>query len=280
MAAPRERHLVSRPGGASNVTVKMKLTRPTQMAREDILERLLDTLNSWNWPERGRACEQLGQLGDKRAVEPLIRQLRAREWVAQKAACAALGQLGDLRAVDPLVEFFLKRDWSGMQIPTSHAKTSLAALYAKHGEHADAWLCPEHLIWFEERSLDAHGLTANIFACRQCGQTSRVVPASKVIAVLDSTRETKITWTASVARVNWLRHGSLFDFDQVEIIMAKNREVMQFCIDVRNDTDAFRQPRYQEIECVIAPECELDEITYRNLRQIFGSVSIALIPVQ
>ena len=60
------------------------------------------------------AAEALGQLGDKRAVDPLIKALSDDHYWVRLSAAMALGQLGDKRAVDPLI-MVLSDDYSGVR---------------------------------------------------------------------------------------------------------------------------------------------------------------------
>jgi hypothetical protein len=76
-------------------------------------------------------------------------------------------------------------------------------------------------------------------------------------------------------RVNWLLRRALFDFDSVEIIAASDEEVERFAVQVGNDTDPARQPRYRKMECLIAAGCALSSNTVRVLRQIFGQVTVS-----
>jgi hypothetical protein len=69
--------------------------------------------------------------------------------------------------------------------------------------------------------------------------------------------------------VNWLKRQKLFDFDQVEIVQATDKEVQTFAVQVANDTDTFRQRRYGKVPCVISPECRLSEATLRILKKHF-----------
>jgi len=46
----------------------------------------------------------LGEIGDKRAVEPLIQALKEGNHYLQRAAADALGKIGDSRAVEPLIQ--------------------------------------------------------------------------------------------------------------------------------------------------------------------------------
>jgi HEAT repeat protein len=52
---------------------------------------------------RAEAAKALGQLGDVRAVEPLIAALADDDGAARAEALEALGRLGDPRAVEPLL---------------------------------------------------------------------------------------------------------------------------------------------------------------------------------
>ena len=102
--------------------------------REKKLHRYLSMLESGNSNERWRAADVLGEIGDRRAVQPLIRALDDEyvdvRWKAAKAlgiiderepvlplirsleddnswvrtgAAWALGNIGDPRAVEPLI---------------------------------------------------------------------------------------------------------------------------------------------------------------------------------
>ncbi len=57
------------------------------------------------------AAERLGEIGDRRAVEPLIRALDLTDSPTQCAAIRALVKIGDRRAVEPLIELLEKDCW-------------------------------------------------------------------------------------------------------------------------------------------------------------------------
>ena len=54
-----------------------------------------------------KAAEALGNIGDKRAVEPLISALKYKDRGMRRCAAEALGKIGDTRAIEPLI-FSLK----------------------------------------------------------------------------------------------------------------------------------------------------------------------------
>ncbi len=58
------------------------------------VDELIQQLTSGSWWTRREACEALGALGDRRAVEPLIQRLGDNDRGVRAAACEALGKLG------------------------------------------------------------------------------------------------------------------------------------------------------------------------------------------
>jgi hypothetical protein len=108
--------------------------------------------------------------------------------------------------------------------------------------------------------------------CRCCGQWQRFREVPAVVAVLDRGMKGAETETDSTLRVNWLKRNGMFDFDRVEIIDAADYEVEHFCIDVGNDTDAWRAQRYAGMQVNVATACNLSENTMQVLQSQFGSV--------
>ena len=51
----------------------------------------------------GAATEALGDIKDKRAVEPIIPELQDKDEYMRETAAEALGKLNDSRAVGPLI---------------------------------------------------------------------------------------------------------------------------------------------------------------------------------
>ena len=59
----------------------------------------------------------------------------------------------------------------------------------------------------------------------------------------------------------------------MEIIQATDEEVERFAVQVGNDTDPYREPRYEQMQCSVDPKCQLSENTLRILESIFGPVN-------
>lgn len=76
-------------------------------ARADTVQDRINELNNkevlLGFGARASAAEALGDLGDKRAVEPLIALLKNGDRYERSSAAKALAKLGDKRAVEPLI---------------------------------------------------------------------------------------------------------------------------------------------------------------------------------
>jgi hypothetical protein len=113
----------------------------------------------------------------------------------------------------------------------------------------------------------------NYCGCRTCGQ-SRQFLKGPLIAVLDSQMETKRTEQPEGWYINWLQRREPFDFSRVEIVQATDEEVERFAVQVGNDTDKWRKPRYKQMSCVVSAQCWLSENTLRILERMFGEVNV------
>jgi hypothetical protein len=93
-----------------------------------------------------------------------------------------------------------------------------------------------------------------------------------VVAVLDDTWSESHHQQDGLLRANWLIRRSMFDFDRVEIIQTTDEDVERFAVQVGNDTDPFRQPRYRKMRCAVGAECQLSVNSLRVLQHTFGQV--------
>src|SRR4051812_40384584 len=74
-----------------------------RMARErGDFDRLLQLLAHGDRITRLGAAQQLGKLGDQRAVPPLVGCLHASDWLLRSSAAKSLGEIGDPSAVEAL----------------------------------------------------------------------------------------------------------------------------------------------------------------------------------
>ena len=125
--------------------------------------------------------------------------------------------------------------------------------------------CSAHnvrLPWF--RSVTYYG-------CRCCGQ-SREFFKGQVVAMLDRGVTSELSQSEEILRVNWLTRRTLFDFDRVEISRATDEDVERFAVQVGNDTDPYRKPRYKRMRCIVRCASDLSENTLRILERMFGQV--------
>jgi HEAT repeat protein len=86
------------------------------------VEPLLEVLEDENSSTLHRECiKALGDIRDKRAVEPLLNVLQKKEISLRQEAVKALGQIGDKKGVKPLISMLQKEDASWLRGQTIRA---------------------------------------------------------------------------------------------------------------------------------------------------------------
>jgi hypothetical protein len=217
----------------------------------------------------------------------LIQRLGNSDWLVRWAAYQALWLLGEGRLAKKLAHFAAEDDVRAILLLTpwlSHddpgaRQTSGKALesISRRGlaPLSGQLLCRSDLTRFQRQTLQTTDGTLHLIACRVCGKLDQaMLNVEQVVVVLDAQMNGEVVFADGVARVNWLKRNALFDFDRVEIVEATDYDVERFCIQVGNDTDAFRRARYRKMRCVVAPQCQLSDNTLRILRSMFGKVLV------
>ncbi|HEX9922050.1 MAG TPA: hypothetical protein VGD99_05265 [Anaerolineae bacterium] len=137
-------------------------------------------------------------------------------------------------------------------------------------DRTDRLLCHDCLTRYGAHKVNISRWQSLVYyGCRICGQ-SREFFEGKVIAILDDTMEQSLRQQDQVLRVNWSTRRILFDFDEIEIVQATDKEVERFVIQVGNDTDPVRRSKYHQIPCRIGPNCNLSKNTKRILERTFS----------
>ena len=191
-------------------------------------------------------------------------------FVAQKTLVAIGGE-----ATQPLQE--IARDESN---PLQKMGIWLLSCIEQETANRFAWridhtLCPHCLTRFEPQQIEVSvGVAFTCYGCRVCGQSREYLYLPRgVVAILDTSTNNVLAQKKGRLRVNWAAKRTLFDFDWVGIAHATDEDVERFAVQVGNDTDPVRQPRYRQMQCIISPECHLSENTLRVLRHTFGQVN-------
>jgi hypothetical protein len=113
------------------------------------------------------------------------------------------------------------------------------------------------------------------YGCRICSQSREFLPLkSLLVAVLDKQMAQKYEWHEEAIYGNWLLFRQLFDFDEVHIRQASDEDIERFAVQVGNDTDPIRQPRYATMRCIVSPASGLSENSLKILEHTFGQVEI------
>jgi hypothetical protein len=205
-------------------------------------------------------------------LDSLVAALQSRDWADYSMARQTLVALGG-EATEPL-----HRIAADEANPLQPLAIELLTHIEQETTIRFAWrlaqlLCPRCLTRFGAHSLDlAWGVSFTYYGCRACGQSREFLEWPQVVAVLDTNWTELYARQGDQLRLNWLKRRTLFDFDRIEIIQATDEEVERFAVQVGNDTDPVREPRYKQMWCRVGPECRLSENTLRILESIFGQV--------
>lgn len=207
------------------------------------------------------------------SADKLIADLQSRGWLKRFMARHTLAWLGGeavpqlgLIAADkahplqPIVAWLLR----SIEVETTN----------RLFPYTSRMLCPHCLVRCHAHWTDLPGLMSFVYyGCRACGQSRDFLEwTGQIVTVLDASMTDAYLQVDSMLRGNWLRLRSLFDCDWVEIIKATDEQVERFAVQIGNDTDELRQPRYKQMRCLIGVDCHLSKNTIRVLHNQFGQV--------
>ncbi len=143
---------------------------------------------------------------------------------------------------------------------------------ARWGEPPENYICSICLTQGKKYLItDVSIIPMTYYGCRTCGQ-SREFLQQMVVVELDDRMSYLKEGREGIIHVNWFEHQKLFDFEGVLILHATDEAVERFLVQVGNDTDPVRGPRYQQLRCIVLKQCGLSENTLRILRRTFGEV--------
>jgi len=209
-------------------------------------------------------------LGEGRLANAVLGALKAEK--AARAALACLAIEGDLRAMAPLLQYLSA---SSKQVRRA-ACQAIASITTTLQPHLTKLLCRSCLPRFVRQPYAIAGQRSiQVIACRRCQHTTEVTfNVCEVVAVLDAALCQAYAHLGGVVYVRWLQRETLFDFDRMEIVRASEYEVERLCIQVSNDMDAFRQPRYRKMLCTVDTQCDLSQSALNMLKRTFGKVLV------
>jgi|GEM_PF-6328423 len=130
------------------------------------------------------------------------------------------------------------------------------------------YLCTQHLSRFHLCHHDGN----KYLGCRICKQTHTSTRAPKLIAVLDHSESQQTHEIEDSYRVNWLKLRTRMDFDAIEIGECPEDAITEFCIDMGNDTDAYRIQKYKSVICIIKSGITLSTESMNLLKNRFKKV--------
>ena len=227
--------------------------------------------NGYMWKSR---LYNLDKTRDKPIpLEELIADLQHRYWIKRFMARHILLHRGG-EAVEPLRVLAQDSSSPSQQTALWLLESISVDTIAQLAQEADRLLCPRCLVHCHAHRIDLpRRPDLTYYGCRACGQSrSFQTRPDTIIVVLDAAMPTKQLEQPDLLRVNWFQRRTLFDFDRVEIVQATDEAVERFAMQVGNDTDLLRKPRYQQMPCLIETTCRLSENSLRILERMFGHI--------
>ncbi len=108
------------------------------------------------------------------------------------------------------------------------------------------------------------------YGCRSCGRSRKFIKhVDKVVAVLDDQRKKRHHFRDGILRVYWQSYRRMFDFDEIQIVYATDKDVESFAMQISNDIDSIRRPHYKHMPYRIDPACKLSENTQKLIKHVF-----------
>ncbi len=211
------------------------------------------------------------------SAQDLIAQLRSIDWITRFTATHLLIAMGG-QAVPDLKVIAESRTSPLRQRAINLLRSIELETQFRLAAAKDFFLCPTCLTFCSHYDVvltNDDFVKLLLYGCRTCRQSQHLWPG-EVVAVLDTHLDNTPIHQNGITRVNWTARRELFDFHSVEIKAATDEDVERFAVQIGNDTEPIRRPRYQHMSCVIISGCELSENTLRILRRTFSEVTIEL----
>ncbi|MDX1522123.1 MAG: hypothetical protein R3264_10885, partial [Anaerolineae bacterium] len=234
---------------------------------------------TYGWDRRLRQLEQARKRATARpaeAVAALCRQFRDPFWPERFVARHRLVDWGG-EAIPALKDFTVAYVDSTNQTATWLLESIAFETEQRLAAQAHQLVCPTCMSLCDRVNVPIEaGVTITYYGCRACGQ-SRTFREKRweIVAVLDAGMAEPRLEQESQIRESWLARRTLFDFDRVEIIAASDEDVERFAVQVGNDLDNHRSPRYEQMVCQVAAEAKLSKNTLRILERTFARVTIS-----
>ncbi len=135
--------------------------------------------------------------------------------------------------------------------------------------------CSDCMVRYTTHRVQPLLYSITYYGCRVCHQSQEFFEwQGKVVAVIDTQMIAKYSKQDEVLQLNWLAHNEVFDFDEVYINHATDYDIERFAVQIGNDTDKVRIPRYGQMRCTISEHCKLSENTMRILHHTFGQIKM------
>jgi hypothetical protein len=235
------------------------------------VEPLVTALKDASPKVRRQVAVSLGKIGNPKAMNALKAAVKDDAPDVCGAAAEALGKTGNSATSDILIKLSMNKN---KRVRTS-AQKGLFHLCSRQEfkpitkDKLPSILCPSCLCRFEEHKAKK-GLSFCI--CRKCHSVTSVKNAARVVAVLDHTQKSLYVHDTNALLVNWYQRKEPFDLDEIEIRDARDFDVDELVMKIRNDMDDRRRKRYRSLSVYLSPQLQLSPGKISMLKDTFGRV--------
>lgn len=274
---------------------------------------LLDLIRDKTRSESSRcsAVYVLGETGDPAGVDVLVETLDEKDSPVSLRAVEALAKAGDQKAIVPLLSVLAggRSALSDRVVEVVAGSSKLKRALAGFNRRSRKFLCGQCLSRFQKQRPESRIRRSIVFfACRECGGVSSAIEdVETVVAVLDREwsgsacdspdllheMEGSVTAPVSIAGayvrsdcmrygsssrtlyVNWSQYRATLDFDQVWVREAREHDVKELIMKVRNDTDTERRKHLRSISLRISPSAKLSAAAVNLLADTFAEAGAA-----
>jgi hypothetical protein len=223
-----------------------------------IIAPLLNALKSRK-PELAVASYQILQkIKFSEAVEPLLAALKSKNPLVVDVAIEVLGNIGDAKAIPYLIDTSITENLIDGKNNTQeypHLEETLKKLSQNMIIEDNYSLCGKCFHRYERyyEECKKYG-DFNYYTCRNCGSDAYQIPGAKrIILYIDSTLKEPFTRKSHSIYVNWLQLKKPFDFDEVEIKSASDKELEELVMILRNDKDNKRRKDLNLFKPLVIP---------------------------
>jgi HEAT repeat protein len=243
------------------------------------VEPLIDALNDDTLAVAESAKTALNRIQTPEAVEPLLNALAGGGDITRAAASECLGLIGDVRGLQPLLKLRKSYTSSYLITPTGtsarvmdNINLAIHKIESKlDGPNYEGKVCAKCSCYYDKFRLKKGFLQYYYYsACSQCFSNSyTIIGVNLIVLTMDHSLSTAWKKEEDVLTVNWFLRKAPFDYEEIRIVDADDREVEEMVMKLTNDVNKKRRKRMSEAPLYLSAGLTLPRARVNLLRDHF-----------